>query len=58
MKKCLSLEHKTTDRKEKNAELLRKLDIYRNLVEATTDSIYTIHLMNYGALERRHRRSV
>ena len=42
MKKSLSQGHKTTDRKEKNAELLRKLDIYRNLVEATTDSIYMV----------------
>jgi len=42
MKKSLSQEHKTTDRKEKNAELLRKLDIYRDLVEATTDSIYMV----------------
>src|ERR1035437_550164 len=42
MKKSLSQGHKTTDRKEKNAELLRKLDIYRDLVEATTDSIYMV----------------
>jgi diguanylate cyclase (GGDEF)-like protein/PAS domain S-box-containing protein len=42
MKKSLSQEYKTTDREVKNAELLRTLDIYRNLVEATTDSIYMV----------------
>jgi PAS domain S-box-containing protein len=42
MKKSLPQEHKTTDRETKNAELLRTLDIYRNLVEATTDSIYMV----------------
>jgi diguanylate cyclase (GGDEF)-like protein/PAS domain S-box-containing protein len=42
MKKSLPQEHNTTDRETKNAELLRTLDIYRNLVEATTDSIYMV----------------
>jgi diguanylate cyclase (GGDEF)-like protein/PAS domain S-box-containing protein len=42
MKKSLSQDYKTTDRGAKNAELLRMLDIYRNLVEATTDSIYMV----------------
>ena len=43
MKKSLpQKEHKIADPKDINAELLRKLDIYRNLVEATTDSIYMV----------------
>jgi diguanylate cyclase (GGDEF)-like protein/PAS domain S-box-containing protein len=55
MKKSLSPEHKTTDRKNKNVELLRKLDIYRNLVEATTDSIYMIdRLCRYMYVNPRH----
>jgi PAS domain S-box/PAS domain S-box/PAS domain S-box/diguanylate cyclase (GGDEF) domain len=55
MKKSLSQEHKTTDREAKNAELQRKLDIYRNLVEATTDSIYMIdRLCRYMYVNPRH----
>jgi diguanylate cyclase (GGDEF)-like protein/PAS domain S-box-containing protein len=56
MKKSLfQEEHKTTDRKEKNTELQRKLDIYRNLVEATTDSIYMIdRLCRYMYVNPRH----
>ena len=43
MKKSLApKEHKSADPEDSNAELLRKLDIYRNLVEATTDSIYMV----------------
>ena len=56
MKKSLSQEeHKTNDRKIKNAELQQKLDIYRNLVEATTDSIYMIdRLCRYMYVNPRH----
>jgi len=43
MKKSLAKkEHKSADPEDNNAELLRKLNIYRNLVEATTDSIYMV----------------
>lgn len=55
MKKSLSPEQKTTDRETKNAELLRMLDIYRNVVEATADSIYMIdHLCRYMYVNPRH----
>jgi diguanylate cyclase (GGDEF)-like protein/PAS domain S-box-containing protein len=42
MKKSLSPENKITNRELTNIELQRQLDIYRNLVEATTDSIYMV----------------
>ena len=56
MKKSLpQKEHKTADRKDSNAELQRKLDIYRNLVEATTDSIYMVdRLCCYRYVNVRH----
>ena len=56
MKKSLpQKEHKTADVEDNNAELLRKLDIYRNLVEATTDSIYMVdHLCRYIYVNTRH----
>ena len=55
MKKRLSSEHKTTDRETNNAELQRKLDIYRNLVEATTDSIYMVdRLCRYMHVNPKH----
>jgi len=56
MKKILSQkEHTIDDRKDDNAELLRKLNIYRSLVEATTDSIYMIdRLCRYMYVNPRH----
>ncbi len=48
-------EHKTTDRKAKHIELLRDIDIYRNMVEATTDSIYMIdRLCRYIYVNPKH----
>ncbi len=56
MKKNLSEgKPETADRNENNAKLLRKLDIFRNLVEATTDSIYMVdRLCRYLYLNPRH----
>ena len=48
-------EKKTADPEDNNIELLRKLDIYWNLVEATTDSIYMVdRLCRYMYVNSRH----
>jgi diguanylate cyclase (GGDEF)-like protein/PAS domain S-box-containing protein len=56
MKKSLpQKEHKTANRKDNNAELQHKLDIYRNMVEATTDSIYMVdRLCRYMYVNQNH----